>query len=435
MEKFCTEKSKALHEETKKYLVDGVGSFFHITSYGEYPIAITHAKGSRLYDVDGNEYIDYVLGFGPMLCGHCNPTVDAAVKEQIDKGTHFSAPTEDLLKLSKKLTEIIPSAESVTFQNSGTEVVMTAMRLARAYTGRYKIIKFEGQYHGWSDEEKISIDAKSIEEMGDREHPNKIIHTKGQRLTSADDLIVLPWNDLDILERYLQEQGDEIAAVLMEPVMFDSGPILPKPGYLAGVRELTEKYNVLLIFDEVITGFRLGLGGAQGYYGVTPDISTFAKAVSNGYPFGVVAGKYEIMNCGIHSSGTFNGNPVGTAAALAVIEELSKPGTYERMEHLGQMLEDGFRELGKKFGIKIYARHMASIFILFFGFEEDTDDFRDWLGKADIPFYREFSKRMEQYGVRLTDRRGREYLSVQHTEEDIRRTLEVAEVVLSELVS
>ena len=312
---------------------------------------------------------------------------------------------------------------------------MTAMRLARAYTGRYKIIKFEGQYHGWSDEEKISIDAKSIEEMGDREHPNKIIHTKGQRLTSADDLIVLPWNDLDILERYLQAQGEEIAAVLMEPVMFDSGPILPKPGYLAGVRALTEKYHVLLIFDEVITGFRLGLGGAQGYYGVTPDISTFAKAVANGYPFGVVAGKREIMNCGIHSSGTFNGNPVGTAAALAVIEELSKPGTYEKMEKLGAMLEDGFHALAKKFGIKIYARHMASIFILFFGFEEDTDDFRDWLTKADIPFYREFSKRMEQYGVRLTDKRGREYLSVQHTEEDIRKTLEIAEVVLSELVS
>ena len=229
MKKFCTEKSKALHEETKKYLVDGVGSFFHITSYGEYPIAITHAKGSRLYDVDGNEYIDYVLGFGPMLCGHCNPTVDAAVRAQIDRGTHFSAPTGDLLKLSKKMTEIIPSAECVTFQNSGTEVVMTAMRLARAYTGRYKIIKFEGQYHGWSDEEKISIDAKSIEEMGDREHPNKIIHTKGQRLTSADDLIVLPWNDLDILERYLP-------VPVREPVFYDGAgytPVVHPFGHIA----------------------------------------------------------------------------------------------------------------------------------------------------------------------------------------------------------
>ena len=423
-----------LHDETKKYLVDGVGSYFQISSYGEYPISMKKGKGSKLYDVDGNEYIDYILGFGPMILGYSNEEINNAVKEQIDFGSHYSAPTEKLLELSKKLVEIIPSAERVSFQNSGTEVVMYAMRLARAYTGKYKIIKFEGQYHGWSDEEKISIDANNIEEMGDRDCPNKIIHTRGQRLSSADDLIVIPWNDLDILEKYLQEQSDKIAAVIMEPVMCDSGPILPKAEYLQGVRKLTEKYNVLLIFDEVITGFRLALGGAQSYYNVTPDISTFAKAIASGYPFGAVVGKKEIMECGIHASGTFNGNPIGTAAALKTIEILSREGVYEKFEYLGRMLEHGFKNLAEKYNIKIYTRHIGSIFILSFGYNEEPADFREWLQKADVNFYKEFTKRCEIYGIRFTDRRGREYLSTEHTEEDVKKTLEVADKVLEEMI-
>ena len=433
MKKYITQRSREVYEKNKKYLTDGVGSYFHKAVYQEYPIAITHGKGSKLYDVDGNEYIDYVMGFGPMLLGYCPEPVNRAVREQLEKGTHFSAPTEDLGRLAEKLTQIIPSAEQVCFQNSGTEVVMYALRLARAYTGKYKIVKFEGQYHGWSDEEKISITAKKAEELGDRSCPNKIIHTKGQRLSSADDLIVLPWNDLGLLEKTFQEQAGEIAAVLTEPIMCDSGPILPLPGYLEGLRRLTKQYGILLIFDEVITGFRVSLGGAQGYYHVTPDISVFAKAVAGGYPFGVVAGKREIMECGIHAAGTFNGNPVGVAAALATIEELQKPGVYERLEEMGELLQRGFRKLAEKYGLKIYTRHFGGIFVLYFGYEDDVEDFREWLQKADVGFYEEFVKRMEEYGVRLTDERGREYLSTAHTREDIERTLVTADVVLGEM--
>lgn len=433
MEKYITSKSKELYEENKKYVTDGVGSYFHRAGYQDYPIAMTHGKGSKLYDVDGNEYIDYIAGFGPMLLGHCPKTVEEAVEKQLKRGTHFSAPTKELGELGKRLTEIIPSAEQVCFQNSGTEVVMYALRLARAYTGKYKIVKFEGQYHGWSDEEKISISASSVEELGDREHPNKIIHTKGQRLSSADDLIVLPWNDADILEKTFQEHADEIAAVITEPVMCDSGPILPLPGYLESLRELTEKYHILLIFDEVITGFRTALGGAQSYYGVTPDISTFAKAIAGGYPFGAVVGKKEIMECGLHAAGTFNGNPVGTAAALATIEALSQPGIYEHLEVMGELLERGFQKLAKKYGLKIYTRHIGGIFILYFGFDHDVKDYREWLEAADVAFYEKFVQGMESYGIRLTDLRGREYISTEHTEEDIRKTLEAADVVLAEL--
>lgn len=433
MKRYNTEQSKKLYNEMKESLVDGVGSYFHISSYRDYPIVMTHGKGSKLYDVDGNEYIDYILGFGPMLLGYCNTNINKYVEKQLLKGSHFAAPNEDLGKLANKLIEIIPSAEAVSFQNSGTEVVMYALRLARAYTGKYKIIKFEGQYHGWSDEEKISIDAKSIEELGDRECPNKIIHTKGQRLSSADDLIVLPWNDADIIEKTLQNE-DDIAAIIMEPIMCDSGPILPKEGYLQKVRDLATKYGVLLIFDEVITGFRVSIGGAQKYYGVTPDISTFAKAIASGYPIGAVVGKKEIMKCGIHASGTFNGNPIGTAAALATIEELSKPKVYEKIEELAILLEEGFKQLADKYNIKIYARHVGSIFILFFGFQDDPQDFRDWLNKADTKMYKQFVAGCEEYGVRFTDRRGREYLSTAHTKEDIEKTLKVADIVLSEIV-
>lgn len=435
MKKYNTTKSKQLYEENKKYVIDGVSSYFHRAKYQEYPISMAYGKGSKLYDVDGNEYIDYVAGFGPMLLGYCPETVDRAVREQLKRGTHFSAPTKELGMLGQRLTEIIPSAEQVSFQNSGTEVVMYALRLARAYTGRYKIVKFEGQYHGWSDEEKISICADSVEELGDRNCPNKIIHSRGQRLSSADDLIVLPWNDLEILEKTLEEYGNEIAAIITEPIMCDSGPILPHPGFLKGLRELTTKYEVVLIFDEVITGFRASRGGAQEYYGVTPDISTFAKAIASGYPFGAVVGKKEIMECGLHAAGTFNGNPLGTVAALATLEELSKPGLYEHLEEMGEMLCEGFQRLAKKYNLKVYTRHIGGIFVLYFGFDYDVKDYREWLEVADVKFYEKFVKAMEEYGVRMTDERGREYISAMHTAEDIRRTLEIADVVLAELTT
>ena len=434
LKKFCTETSKKMHEELKQYLVDGVGSSFQIPDYAEYPIVMTHGKGSKLYDVDGNAYIDFLLGFGPVLLGHAPDAVGEAVMHQIPKGTQYSAPTPELLELVKKLTQIIPSAEIVSFQNSGTEVDMYALRLARAYTGKYKVVKFEGQYHGWADEEKISIDADSVEQLGDRANPTKIIHTKGQRLSSADDLYVIPWNDLEYMEQLFKAHADEIAAVIMEPIMLDSGPILPKPGYLQGVRELTEKYNVLLIFDEVITGFRVALGGAQEYFGVTPDISTFAKAIASGYPFGVVCGKKKIMQC-LKPAGTFNGNPVGTAAALATIKELEKPGVYENLDRLTGMMEEGFLALGKKHNIKIYARHIRSVFIFYFGFENDVEDLREWLGSADTDFYRQFVQGLESYGVRFSCKRGRIYISTAHTEEDIAYTLQAADQVLTELLA
>ena len=349
MRRYQTEGSRRLHQQTVPYLLDGVGSSFHVSSYRDYPVAMTHGKGSKLYDVDGNEYIDYVLGFGPMLLGYCPPAVDRAVAEQLRRGSHFSAPTEDLKRLSQRLVEIIPSAELVAYQNSGTEVVMYALRLARAYTGKYKIVKFEGQYHGWSDEEKVSIDASCVEELGDRENPRKILHTKGQRLSSAEDLIVLPWNDLPALERTLAARGGEIAAVLMEPCMCDSGPILPKPGYLEGVREVTRKYGVLLIFDEVATGFgRTGNRFVADL--VQPDILVLGKALTGGYLGHAVTvasrkvyeGFYD--DCPEHAlmhGPTFMGNPLACAVGCASLDLLNASPWAERVEGIRRGLEEG----------------------------------------------------------------------------------------------
>jgi glutamate-1-semialdehyde 2,1-aminomutase len=413
--------------------VDGVSSSFHKAPIEEYPICIESGKGSKVYDIDGNEYIDYVAGFGPMILGYSPDAVNQAVITQVGKGSQFSAPTYNLCKLAKKLTEIIPSAELVSFQSTGTEANMHAFRVARAYTGKDKIVKFEGQYHGWSDEQKITIGASSVAQLGPRNRPWKLLGSAGQKESSGDDLIIMPWNDIDLLKELFERQGHEIAAVITEPYMCDEGPILPKEGYLQELRELTAKHNILLIFDEVITGFRLALGGAQEYFGVTPDLSVFGKAVTAGYSLSAICGKKEIMDFGVHPSGTFNANPIAVAAALATIEELEKDGVYERFEVLGNMLVEGIRALGKKHGVKLYAAANRSICQLQMGMERPAESFRDYLQNVDSEKYNRIFLKATKYGVRLTYSRGRIYLSTAHTEEDIEKTLAVFDQIFSEL--
>ena len=427
--------SLTLYTELKGVLVDGVGSSFHKYANEPYPIAIERAHGSHFTDVDGNDYIDYVLGFGPLILGHSPEALRRAVCAQAERGSLFSAPTADLLSLSRLLCDVIPCAEMVSFQNTGTESVMHAFRLARAYTGKEKIVKFEGHYHGWSDEEKVSIDAAYLGEMGVRTRPRKIMTTAGQPENSADNVIVLPWNDLDALETCLKRQGDEIAGVIMEPFMCDSGPILPHKGYLEGVRELTRDHGVVLIFDEVITGFRCSLGGAQGHFGVTPDLATFAKAIAGGYPLSAICGRREVMGCGVHASGTFNANPISVAASLATIGELRKPGVYERFDALGTRLCDGLREMGARLRVPLYADHVGSTCVLELGFgsDEPLSDLRDCLRRNRFDLYDRVYLYAREHGVRLTARRGRIYLSTAHTEGDIDATLEVFEGALEEI--
>jgi glutamate-1-semialdehyde 2,1-aminomutase len=433
MEKYNTQKSKELYNKTKKYLVDGCSSSFHKASVEEYPVCISYGKGSKLYDIDGNEYIDYVGGFGPMILGYANDKLNEAAAKQIDKGTHFSAPTPELHKLSKRITEIIPCAEMVSFQSSGTEANMHVFRVARAFTNKDKIVKFEGQYHGWSDEQKITIGASSVEDLGPKSSPYKLLGSAGQKQSSGDDLIIMPWNDLDVLEKLFKERSDEIAAVITEPYMCDEGPIMPQNGYLKGLRDLTAKYGILLIFDEVITGFRMALGGAQEYYGVTPDLAVFGKAIAGGYSLSMICGKEEIMNCGVHPSGTFNATPLAVAAALETIDQLSQPGVYENFAKLGTKLADGIMELGKKHNVKTFAVNNGSICQMQIGVDYSVEDFRDYLENADVAKYNKLFLACSDYGIRITSARGRLYLSTAHSEEDIDKTLDVFDYIFPSL--
>lgn len=426
-----TENSMKLFQQISEYLLDGIASSFHKASFQDYPICFERGKGSHLFDVDGNEYIDYVGGMGPLILGYSPDALNDAVYEQMKKGTQFTSPTPDLLSLSRKLVEIIPCAEKVVYQNTGTEANMFAFRLARGFTGKSKIVKFEGQYHGWSDEEKISTDAKCVEELGPRNRPWKRIESFGQLYSSTKNVIIAPWNDLNAIKSIIKDHGNEIAAMITEPFMCDSGPILPKKGYLEGLRKLTAENNILLIFDEVITGFRLALGGAQEYFGVVPDIAIFAKAISGGYPLSVVAGRKSIMECGVHASGTFNGNAISVAAALATLKELEAKGTYEHFGIIGKKLVDGLKELGKKYEIPLYCENVGAICILEFGINQPLSDFRDCLTRLDNERYDQFVIQSLELGVRFTPNRGRIYISTEHTEEDIEKTLQVVEKTFS----
>lgn len=316
----------------------------------------------------------------------------------------------------------------VSFQSSGTEANMHAWRVARAATGKMKIVKFEGQYHGWADEQKVTIGADSVDELGPKDNINKLMNTAGQRTNTADDIIIAPWNDVEALEDILKKHGDEVAAVLMEPYMCDEGPILPKAGYLSAVKELCGQHNCLLIFDEVITGFRLSLGGAQQYFGVTPDMAVFGKAIAGGISLSMICGKKEVMSK-VHPSGTFNATPIAVAAALATIAELEKPGTYEKIDALGKKLTDGIVSLAHKHGLKAYANHHNAICQMQLGMDRAPESYRDYLENADRESYDKLYLLARDYGVRLTSSRGRIYLSTAHTEEDIDKTLEVFDTI------
>ena len=428
---YSTVKSKELFQATMNYLSGGIASSLHKSPREEYPIFIDHASGSRLYDVDGNEYVDYMGAFGPMILGYANPAINAAVAEQLTKGSHFAAPTESLRTLCEKLIKAIPCAERISFQTTGTEVCMQAVQLARAYTGKEKIIKFEGHYHGWSEELRVSVSADSEAMLGARNNPWKILHGNGQRHAASDNVIVLPWNDLELVSKIVKRQGHEIAAIITEPFICNAELTPPRPGYLEGLRTLTRDNDILLIFDEIITGFRLSLSGAQGYYGVTPDLATFAKAMAGGYPIACVAGRKDIMESGVTALGTFNANPVAVAASIETLKQLEKPGVYENLARITGMIVNGVNDLAKKHRITAFCKGEVSIWLIQFGSGGPLSDLRDSFRLVDKNRYQKFYVETLKRGVRLHPLRGRSYLSAAHNEDDVKYTLEVFDEVFT----
>ena len=425
------ERSKALFEEAKKYIPGGVNSPVRaFKSVGDTPRFIAKAKGSHIWDVDGNEYIDYVCSWGPMILGHAHPKVVEAVKSQAEKGTSYGAPTELEVELAKMIVELVPSVEKVRMVNSGTEATMSAIRLARGYTGRNKVIKFEGGYHGHVDALLVKA-GSGLTTFGVPTSP-------GIPEDFAKHTITVPFNDIDALKRVIDEVGHDVAAVIMEPVMANAGLIIPEPGFLEAVRELTAEKGIVLIFDEVITGFRLSLGGAQEYFGVTPDLSCFGKIIGGGLPVGAFGGKAEIMDHlapegPVYQAGTLSGNPLAMAAGIATLKELQKPGVYQELRSKTEKLSEGLKEAAKAAGIydKLHFKQIESISIVYFT-PKEVKNYQDAL-TSNTQAYAAFFRKMLQQGVYLAPSQFEvAFMSTAHTQEDIEKTVKAAEVAFKE---
>jgi glutamate-1-semialdehyde 2,1-aminomutase len=367
--------SAALLERAKKVLASGVSSEFRKYNH-PHALFYTHGRGSKIYDVDGNEYLDFTLSQGPLILGHSHPAVLDAVTEYSRSGQLFAGQHIQEVELAEKLNKHIPSAELMRFCLDGSEAVQTAFRVARAKTGRKKFLRFEGHYHGWMDNVCWGISTPSLEALGSREYPNVFPWTQGLPEGVENDFIILPWNDLELVRKTITERYEEIAAIITEPVMCNNGCIEPNPGYLQGLRDICTEFGITLIFDEVITGFRLSLGGAQQYFGVTPDLAIFAKAIASGYAISAIVGKKEWMKlieeATVIHAGTMNaGNPT-VAAALATLSVLEAENPYERMFQLGKKLMTGLRSAAAEAGHKLLIEGPGPMFAMSFSPHEQT---------------------------------------------------------------
>ena len=430
------DKSKELYDAGKDVLAGGVSSNFRYGGYGESPVPLYYAKGegSRLTDVDGNEYIDYAQANGPTILGHAPRSVLDAVAQSLSLGQLFAGQTEAEANLARQLVDIIPCAELIRFASSGTEAVQAVIRLARAYTGRSKVVKFEGHYHGWADNIFASVNP-SPNEAGPATEPVPVGHSPGQPGNVLDDLIILPWNNLERFAHTLSQHGDDIAGVIMEPMMCNTGTITPRPGYLEGVRELTEKHDIVLIFDEVVTGFRVGLSGAQGRFGITPDLAVFAKAVAAGFPLAVIAGRRKVMELvqtsQVMHGGTYNANLMSIAAGLATIAELSRDNgrAYETMNARGEQLMEGLRKIAHDRKQALLIQGVGAVFHPAFTERDALHDYREF---TEVNHEKQtlFGAKLQSTGVRLSAR-GTWLLSTAHTHEDIEQTLTAASEAMS----
>jgi glutamate-1-semialdehyde 2,1-aminomutase len=408
---FHVKRSAELHERACRSLATGVSSAIrrHATPV---PLYYERADGPYFFDVDGQRLLDYTLAWGPLIVGSNHPAINARVAAQLARGYTFGAQHEDEIALAELLTQVLPGVEQVIFSNTGSEAVQAALRLARASTGRDKIIKFEGHYHGWLNNVLVSYRPKATDAVA------TLPGCGGQPASEYADIVVAPWNDLAALERVFAEHPRQIAGALTEPLLANSGSCLPRPGYLQGFVDLCKKHGALSIFDEVITGFRLALGGARTFFDVRPDLSIYAKAIAGGFTFAAVGGRrqiFDVLRDGrtLHA-GTYNGHPVNIAAALATIEVLAQPGTFERMHAHGRALRDAIEASGRTHGRRLITTGAGTVFSIHFGLDEPPLSYRDTL-RGDAAAYGRFRAAMLEQGVLLLPD-GRWYVGAVHGE-------------------
>ncbi len=391
-------------------------------------------QGSRLWDVDGREYIDYVMGSGPLILGHAHPAVAAAVAAEAARGSHFYTPmNETALRLAEKIIGASPCAETVKFVNSGAEATFAALRLARGFTGRDKVLKFEGGYHGHHDYAQMSFAPQAPCEF-----PEAQPDSAGIPAVLAGQVLVAPFNDPDAVEKIVRGHRDGLAAVIVEPLQRE---IPPQPGFLQALRSITTRYDVLLIFDEVVTGFRLAWGGAQEKYGVVPDLAAYGKTIGGGYPLAAVAGRREILALSdparrrepgyVCITGTLNGSPVAAAAGLATLAELERPGTYAALQQKGDRMRAAVEEMGRRSGLPVRGMGEGSIFV-FHVARGEIRDYRTLQAYADRAFHQAFGAELIRNGIFVYPGQ-KNYISLAHTDADLDHTLDVYDHVFGKL--
>src|SRR6266849_3338416 len=426
-------RSREWYERAQQSLIEGVNSPSRGAAvYSLGPVVLERGRGSRVWDLDGNEYIDFMMSFGALIQGHAHPKIVEVVSQTMSDGSHFAAATPAEAEAAERFRRMVPSAEAVRFTNSGSEATMLALRLARAHTGRTKFLKFEGHYHGWYDPYCLNGHSHPANQLGPKENPTGLPDSEGIPPSVFDDVVLAPWNDVEVLESILRRHGLELAAVITEPIMANMGCILPRDGYLQRLCDLAHQYGALFILDEVVTGFRYAPGGCQQYYGVKPDLSTFGKALGAGFPVGAVAGPRAILdrmrwgsNMVLHYE-SFDGHRLTMRVVAANLDLLSanNAAVYKQIFAIGDSAIGGLKEVFERRNIGAIVQGFGPMFQIYFTSRDVIHDYRDYCQYADTAKYSRFAHALLNRGIYMTPSTGLHWIiSTAHTPLDVEALL------------
>jgi glutamate-1-semialdehyde 2,1-aminomutase len=432
------ERSVRLFEKAKKLVAGGVSSQIRVNEPAEVPLFFTRAKGSKMWDADGNEYIDYIQGMGPNLFGHSPDFINKQVSEDMETGYVFAGQFERELEVAEMVLDMVPMKNAtVRFASSGTEIDQLLFRTMRGFTGRPKILKFEGHYHGWMDSVNWSVHPP-LDKAGPEDAPVPVGESEGMDEATADGLVICQWNDLEKLEKVFADHPGEIAGVITEPILANTNCIVPAPGYMEGLQRICKENGALLAFDEVITGFRVARGGAQEYLGITPDLATYAKSMAGGFPIAMIVGRRDVMDLigdgTVYHGGSFNSNVMSIAATYASLKHIQDQGDdfYRDLNGKGLRLMKELSDVAKSLESDLHVQGVGSVFSISFTTKQEITNWRDHARNCDDGKYKRFAEEMLKQGIRLSSN-GRIHLSSAHTDEDIDKTVAAAAAVLPTL--